>query len=47
MVNGLLTTPQRIREATDALFGIGAEEVVLYCCATDPDQVDRLTDALF
>jgi alkanesulfonate monooxygenase SsuD/methylene tetrahydromethanopterin reductase-like flavin-dependent oxidoreductase (luciferase family) len=47
MVDGLLTTPERIREATAALSDIGAEEVVLYCWAPEPDQVDRLTDALF
>ncbi|MFC8428852.1 LLM class flavin-dependent oxidoreductase [Streptomyces sp. NPDC057253] len=47
MEAGLLTTPQQIREATDAYFGIGADEVMLYCWAPDPDQIDRLADLLF
>ncbi|NEA99831.1 LLM class flavin-dependent oxidoreductase [Streptomyces sp. SID13726] len=47
MEAGLLTTPREIREATDAYFGIGADEVMLYCWASDPDQIDRLADVLF
>jgi len=47
MENGLLTTTRQIREATDALSDIGADEVMLYCWAPDIDQIDRLTDALF
>ena len=47
MEAGLLTTPQQIRETTDAYFGIGADEVMLYCWASDPDQIDRLADLLF
>jgi alkanesulfonate monooxygenase SsuD/methylene tetrahydromethanopterin reductase-like flavin-dependent oxidoreductase (luciferase family) len=47
MANGLFTTPHEIRAATDALLGIGADEVMLYCWSSDPDQVDRLTDAVF
>ncbi|MFC8677907.1 LLM class flavin-dependent oxidoreductase [Streptomyces griseorubiginosus] len=47
MEAGILTTPQQIRETTDAYFGIGADEVMLYCWAPDPDQVDRLADLLF
>ncbi|AYC39058.1 LLM class flavin-dependent oxidoreductase [Streptomyces griseorubiginosus] len=47
MEAGLLTTPQQIRETADAYFGIGADEVMLYCWAPDPDQVDRLADLLF
>lgn len=47
MEAGLLTTPQQIRETTDAYFGVGADEVMLYCWASDPDQVDRLADLLF
>jgi len=47
MESGLLTTPEQIRETTDAYFGIGADEVMLYCWATDPDQIDRLADVLF
>ena len=44
MADGLLTTPGAIRTAVAALAGIGAEEVVLYCWAGDPDQVDRLAE---
>ncbi|MFD6188534.1 LLM class flavin-dependent oxidoreductase [Streptomyces sp. NPDC060275] len=47
MTNGLLTTAREIRAAVDALRDIGADEVVLYCWSSDPDQVDRLADALF
>lgn len=47
MEAGLLTTPRQIRETTDAYFGIGADEVMLYCWASDPDQIDRLADLLF
>lgn len=47
MEAGLLTTPHQIREAADAYFGIGADEVMLYCWAPDTDQIDRLADVLF
>ncbi|MGW4563612.1 LLM class flavin-dependent oxidoreductase [Streptomyces sp. NPDC004561] len=47
MVDGLLTTPEAIRGAVDALFGIGADEVVLYCWSSDAGQPDRFADALF
>jgi len=47
MEAGLLTTPRQIREAADAYVGIGADEVMLYCWASDADQIDRLADALF
>ncbi|MFI2641388.1 LLM class flavin-dependent oxidoreductase [Streptomyces sp. NPDC018610] len=46
MVSGLLTTPRTIREAIAAFGGLGADEVMLYCYGLDPDQVDRLADAL-
>ena len=46
MLNGPLTTPARIRDAVTAFTGIGADEVMLYCWASDPDQVDRLADTL-
>ena len=46
MADGLLTTPRTIRAAVAALGDIGADEVVLYCWAPDPDQVDRLADAV-
>ncbi|MFF4658780.1 LLM class flavin-dependent oxidoreductase [Streptomyces sp. NPDC001381] len=47
MADGLLTTPGAIRAAVAALSDIGADEVVLYCWAPDPDQVDRLAEAVF
>ncbi|MER7775623.1 LLM class flavin-dependent oxidoreductase [Streptomyces sp. NPDC096191] len=47
MTKGLLTTAREIRAAVGAFHDIGADEVVLYCWASDPDQVDRLADALF
>ncbi|MFC4504411.1 MULTISPECIES: LLM class flavin-dependent oxidoreductase [Streptomyces] len=47
MADALLTTPERIRAAVADLAGIGADEVVLYCWAPDPDQVDRLAEAVF
>lgn len=47
VANGLLTTPQEIRDAAAAFAGIGADEVILYCWSSDIDQVDRLADALF
>ena len=46
MLDGLLTTPARIRDAVTAFTGIGADEVMLYCWASDPDQVHRLADTL-
>ncbi|MFB7618469.1 LLM class flavin-dependent oxidoreductase [Kitasatospora sp. NPDC056181] len=47
MANSLLTTPEAIRAAVEGYRGIGADEVVLYCWASDAAQVDRLADALF
>lgn len=46
IVNGLLTTERGIRDAVTAYRAIGADEVMLYCWATDPDQVDRIADAV-
>ncbi|MFG3259343.1 LLM class flavin-dependent oxidoreductase [Streptomyces sp. NPDC048172] len=44
MVDGLLSTPDRIREAVTSYEAIGADELVFYCWAADPGQVDRLAD---
>lgn len=44
MVAGLLTTPDAVRAAIDAFAGLGADEVVLYCWATDPGQLDGLAE---
>ncbi|MGC4995664.1 MULTISPECIES: LLM class flavin-dependent oxidoreductase [unclassified Streptomyces] len=46
MTAGLLTTPAEIREAIARLVDLGANEVMLYCYALDPAQVDRLADVL-
>ncbi|MFG1684707.1 LLM class flavin-dependent oxidoreductase [Nonomuraea sp. NPDC049269] len=46
MLDGLLTTPARIRDAVTAFTGIGADELMLYCWASDPDQIHRLADTL-
>ncbi|MEV6155671.1 LLM class flavin-dependent oxidoreductase [Nonomuraea sp. NPDC052129] len=46
MLAGLLTTPAAIRDAVTAFTGIGADEVMLYCWASAPDQIDRLADAV-
>ncbi|MEU6331275.1 LLM class flavin-dependent oxidoreductase [Streptomyces sp. NPDC047049] len=47
VVKGLLTTGPQIREAVAAFRAIGADEVMLYCWSPDPDQVERLADAVF
>lgn len=44
MVSGLLTDPGAVRAAADAFTDMGVDELVCYCWATDPDQVDRLAD---
>jgi alkanesulfonate monooxygenase SsuD/methylene tetrahydromethanopterin reductase-like flavin-dependent oxidoreductase (luciferase family) len=42
MLSGLLTTPDGVRDAVRAYADLGADEVVLYCWATDVAQVDRM-----
>jgi alkanesulfonate monooxygenase SsuD/methylene tetrahydromethanopterin reductase-like flavin-dependent oxidoreductase (luciferase family) len=42
--DSLLTTPQRIHDAVTAFADLGADEVMLYCWADDPDQVGRLAE---
>lgn len=46
IVNGLLTTRTQIRTAVAAFRAIGADEVMLYCWSPDPDQIERLADAV-
>jgi len=46
MADRMLTTPQRVREAVATFADLGADEVMLYCWATDADQVDRIADAI-
>ncbi|MCQ4042093.1 LLM class flavin-dependent oxidoreductase [Streptantibioticus rubrisoli] len=43
-VDSMLTTPTQIREALTGFADIGADEVMLYCWAADPDQVNRLAE---
>lgn len=44
MTAGLLTDPAAVRSALDGFADMGADEVVAYCWATDPSQLDRLAD---
>nr|BFD83603.1 LLM class flavin-dependent oxidoreductase [Streptomyces sp. Xyl84] len=46
MVSGMLTTPAAVRDALTAYADLGADEVMLYCYGSDPDQVDRLARIL-
>jgi hypothetical protein len=42
--DSMLTTPTQIREALTGFADIGADEVMLYCWAVDPNQVNRLAE---
>lgn len=42
----MLTTPEKIREAAAGFDALGADELMLYCWSTDPNQVDRITEAV-
>lgn len=42
----LVTTKTAVRSTLKAFENIGADEVIFYCWATDPDQVDRFADAV-
>jgi len=44
MIAGLLTTPGEVLAAARAFADLGVDEIVCYCWATDPVQVDRLVD---
>jgi alkanesulfonate monooxygenase SsuD/methylene tetrahydromethanopterin reductase-like flavin-dependent oxidoreductase (luciferase family) len=44
MTAGLRTTRAAVRDTIAAFADLGADEVVLYCWATDPTQLDRLAD---
>jgi alkanesulfonate monooxygenase SsuD/methylene tetrahydromethanopterin reductase-like flavin-dependent oxidoreductase (luciferase family) len=46
MADRMLTTPERVREAVATFADLGADEVMLYCWATDVGQVDRIADAI-
>jgi alkanesulfonate monooxygenase SsuD/methylene tetrahydromethanopterin reductase-like flavin-dependent oxidoreductase (luciferase family) len=45
-VDGLLADPGSIRAGVAQLADLGADEVMLYCWARDPGQVDRIGDLL-
>ncbi|TLF82510.1 LLM class flavin-dependent oxidoreductase [Nocardia cyriacigeorgica] len=42
MVSGMRTTPDEIRAVIKQFADLGADEVMLYCYGTDPEQVDRI-----
>jgi alkanesulfonate monooxygenase SsuD/methylene tetrahydromethanopterin reductase-like flavin-dependent oxidoreductase (luciferase family) len=46
VVENMLTTPQQVRTAITAFADLGADEVMLYCWATDADQINRLADVI-
>ncbi|MEU0469809.1 LLM class flavin-dependent oxidoreductase [Amycolatopsis sp. NPDC006131] len=46
MVEGMLTTPEQVREAAKHFADLGADELMLYCWGTDPGQVGRLADVV-
>ncbi|MEU1985647.1 LLM class flavin-dependent oxidoreductase [Nocardia sp. NPDC019395] len=46
MAAGLLSTPDQIRSSIEQFDDLGADEVILYCYGTDPDQIDRFADAV-
>lgn len=45
-VEGMLTTPAQLRDAVQAFAGIGADELMLYCWSSDPEQLDRIADLI-
>ncbi len=44
MLDGLVTTLDQARAAITAFGDLGADELMFYCWAPDPDQVDRLAE---
>jgi alkanesulfonate monooxygenase SsuD/methylene tetrahydromethanopterin reductase-like flavin-dependent oxidoreductase (luciferase family) len=46
VVNGMLTTPEAIRQAVTAFTDVGADEVMLYCWSSDIEQIDRFADVV-
>ncbi|MGW5714848.1 LLM class flavin-dependent oxidoreductase [Amycolatopsis sp. NPDC003865] len=45
VLEDVLTTPERLRDAVAGYADMGADEVVVYCWTTDVDQVDRIAEA--
>ncbi|MFE3442473.1 LLM class flavin-dependent oxidoreductase [Nocardia sp. NPDC059180] len=46
MLSGLRTTTDEIRTVIKQFADLGADEVVLYCFGSDPEQVDRIADVI-
>ncbi|WP_175647987.1 hypothetical protein [Nocardia donostiensis] len=46
MAAGLLTTPDQIRSSIKQFEDLGADETMLYCYGTDPDQIDRFAEVV-
>jgi len=46
VVADILTTPRQVRDTLKAYGDLGADEVILYCWSTDPDQIARLADSI-
>ncbi|WP_131738506.1 LLM class flavin-dependent oxidoreductase [Actinomadura roseirufa] len=44
--DGMLTEPGEIRDTIARFADLGADEVMLYCWARDPHQVDRFADVI-
>lgn len=44
MLDGVVTTPEAARATIAGYRDLGVDEVMFYCWAPDPDQVDRLAD---
>lgn len=42
---GALTSPERVRSEIEAYADAGCDELILFPCSPDPEQVDRLADA--
>lgn len=46
MVAGMLTTPAAVRETIARYADFGVDEVMLYCYARDPEQVERFAEVI-
>ncbi|MFD5268076.1 hypothetical protein [Streptomyces sp. NPDC058335] len=46
MVDGMLTTAHAVRDTAAAFAGIGTDELTFSCWTSDPDQIDRIADAM-
>ncbi|GAA5069430.1 LLM class flavin-dependent oxidoreductase [Nocardia callitridis] len=46
MADGLLVTATQIRSNIKQFEDLGADEIMLYCYGTDPDQIDRFATAV-